>query len=884
MKKRLVSIFLAVALLLSSLPMSAFAASGISFKDVAANSWYHDAVRYVQENGIMSGIGNGLFSPETTLTRAQLCQIIYNMEGKPSAGSSNFSDVGAGAWYKNAVSWSAAHDIVNGTGNGRFSPDLPITREQTVTILYRYAAYKNYNLSVPISLSDYSDANRISGWAEEALQWAVSEKVISGTTTTTISPQGTATRAQAATMLMRFCQRMEAKEQFYAKDVDDFRGAEIINFDSSNETNFAVLAEDTVTSESSTTANQLVSVDEESGTYQFSHIDQKISTLTPGDVFYFTYGTGADDYLLLKVGSISIDGDTATITEGKAELSDYFQYIDLDVDVNVPGEDFGEGHSAALQKNNASSYIMASAQSPQAAASGDTVSRAVPAAIAKDVTGNTGTDLKLEVKGDVFSYSANIKLTLKLKICYDKNILDIEEISLSVKQEYGFEGKASTSLVEKTYKKEFAAATIPIMGGIDAKITPYFEAKAKASVGGSFSGKLTFENGTKYSADGSQPIQTSDGEFSKDIIEGDFKVSAGLGISVGVTVLKVFDLSLDGESGIEMRGDVDVKAFSTSTNQEEKHLCTSCTDGTIDVYFKLDFEVKAGVIKKWTLVEWTLAKAKIELAKFYISFYGGTQPVEFGWGKCPHKEYLVTVVAADQFGNRLANVSVELTDAKTGDMPVPGGKTGKDGTYKTYCANGDYKVAGFGLDGYQKAAQTVTVNGKATTITLQLEKESSGIMTCDIYNQVTDFWFPEFGTTIGTATMEIQSDKVATFSMDFTPYYGDSSPRYEPAVDWNQFYVYFGAGDQIPDWDQLSNSSFGTGVGWADSYEPERWGTSAYRHNDWEDKDNFKVNINEYGDEYIVSWTVTASDTIDFSFYDLEGETMVAYAHWFTRN
>ena len=217
MKKRLVSIFLTVALLLSSLPMTAFAASRISFKDVAANSWYHDAVRYVQENGIMSGIGNGLFSPETTLTRAQLCQIIYNMEGKPGAGSSNFSDVGAGAWYKNAVSWSAAHDIVNGTGNGRFSPDLPITREQTVTILYRYAAYKNYNLSVPISLSDYSDANRISGWAKEALQWAVSEKVISGTTTTTISPQGTTTRAQAATMLMRFCQRMEAKNSFTQK-------------------------------------------------------------------------------------------------------------------------------------------------------------------------------------------------------------------------------------------------------------------------------------------------------------------------------------------------------------------------------------------------------------------------------------------------------------------------------------------------------------------------------------------------------------------------------------------------------------------------------------------------------------------------------------------
>lgn len=883
MKKRLVSIFLAVALLLSSLPMTAFAASRISFKDVTANSWYHDAVRYVQENGIMSGIGNGLFSPETTLTRAQLCQIIYNMEGKPGAGSSNFSDVGAGVWYKNAVSWSAAHDIVNGTGNGRFSPDLPITREQTVTILYRYAAYKNYNLSVPISLSDYSDADRISGWAKEALQWAVSEKVISGTTTTTISPQGTATRAQAATMLMRFCQRMEAKEQFYAKNVDDFRDAEIINFDNSNETNFAVLAEDTVASESSATANQLVSVDEESGVYRFSNIDQKISALTPGDVFYFTYGTGADDYLLLKVGSISIDGDTATITEGKAELSDYFQYIDVDVDVAVPGKDFGAGHNAALQKNNALSPVLVSAQNPKAAGSGDAVAKAIPAAIAKDITGNFSTDLKIEVKGDVFSYTTDAKLTLKLKICYDKNILDVEEISLSVKQEYEFEGKVSKSLAEKTYKKEFASVTIPIMGGIDAKITPYFEAKAKASVGGSFSGKVTFENGTKYSANGNQPIQTSDGEFSKDIIEGDFKVSAGLGISVGVTVLKVIDLSLDGESGIEMRGDVEV--INTNSSQEERHLCASCTDGTIDVYFKLEFEVKAGVIKKWTLVEWTLAKANIELAKFYISFLGGAQPVEFGWGKCPHKQYLVSVIATDQFGNRLADVSVELTDAKTGAMPVPGGKTQADGIYKTHCANGDYRVTCFGLNGYQKAAQTITVNGKAVAITLQMEKQTSGIMTCDIYNGATD-WFPEFGTIIGTATMEIQSDKVAIFSMDFTPSTGDGKPYYddEPRVVGNQFHVYFGLGSQVPDWNQFSNSPFGTDVGYLENYGPRWWGGSAGRYNDWADEDNFIVKINRYGDECIVSWTVTVSDTIDFSFYDLEGETMGAYADYLTRN
>ena len=182
----------------------------LPFTDLAANAWYTDAVAYVYRHDLMAGYGENLFGPDDDLSRAQLCQIIYNMEGQPAtSGSSVFTDVADSAWYADAVTWAASQGIVGGYGGGLFGPEDNITREQLAAILYRYAQAKGYDTSVGenTNILSYTDALEISEYAIPAMQWACGARVINGTGDgSTLTPQGQATRAQAAVMLMRFCE------------------------------------------------------------------------------------------------------------------------------------------------------------------------------------------------------------------------------------------------------------------------------------------------------------------------------------------------------------------------------------------------------------------------------------------------------------------------------------------------------------------------------------------------------------------------------------------------------------------------------------------------------------------------------------------------------
>ena len=177
--------------------------------DVDTSAWYHLAVDFVVENGLMSGYGNGSFGPNDTLTRAELAQILYNKEDRPSVSGSVFTDVADGAWYANAVNWANRNGIVTGYGSGKFGPGDPVTREQMATILYRYLAAKGYDITARADLSGYTDAGQISAYATEAMSWANAVGLLTGETPTTLVPQGNATRAQVATILMRFCESLE---------------------------------------------------------------------------------------------------------------------------------------------------------------------------------------------------------------------------------------------------------------------------------------------------------------------------------------------------------------------------------------------------------------------------------------------------------------------------------------------------------------------------------------------------------------------------------------------------------------------------------------------------------------------------------------------------
>ena len=177
------------------------------FVDVNEGDWFYDAVVYAYQNELMDGVGGNRFAPNSETTRAQLVTILYRLEGEPAvSGDLPFTDVEAGIWYTDAILWAAQNNIVNGVNDTEFAPGDDLTRQQLVTILYRYAESKGYDVSASADLSGYPDAGQVQDYAQPAMAWAVAENIIQGMEDGTLKPAGNASRAQIATILMRFCE------------------------------------------------------------------------------------------------------------------------------------------------------------------------------------------------------------------------------------------------------------------------------------------------------------------------------------------------------------------------------------------------------------------------------------------------------------------------------------------------------------------------------------------------------------------------------------------------------------------------------------------------------------------------------------------------------
>ena len=177
------------------------------FVDVAEGDWFYDAVVYAYQNELMDGVGGNRFAPNSETTRAQLVTILYRLEGEPAvSGDLPFTDVESGTWYTDAILWAAQNNIVNGVNDTEFAPGDDLTRQQLVTIFYRYAESKGYDVSASADLSGYPDAGQVQDYAQPAMAWAVAENIIQGMEDGTLKPAGNASRAQIATILMRFCE------------------------------------------------------------------------------------------------------------------------------------------------------------------------------------------------------------------------------------------------------------------------------------------------------------------------------------------------------------------------------------------------------------------------------------------------------------------------------------------------------------------------------------------------------------------------------------------------------------------------------------------------------------------------------------------------------
>ena len=174
------------------------------FQDVDPSMWYHEAVDYAVEHKLFNGMNATSFAPDLAMTRGMLVTVLHRMDGAPKAEKeAAFVDL-TEDWYKDAVAWASENGIVNGLDNEHFNPNGKVTREQAMTMLMRYAKYKGMDVSAKADLSGFTDADKVSEWAQDAVSWAVAVKLINGTTPTTLEPQGESTRAQVATILMRF--------------------------------------------------------------------------------------------------------------------------------------------------------------------------------------------------------------------------------------------------------------------------------------------------------------------------------------------------------------------------------------------------------------------------------------------------------------------------------------------------------------------------------------------------------------------------------------------------------------------------------------------------------------------------------------------------------
>ena len=174
------------------------------FVDVKENHWYHNAVEFVFSKGMMSGMTETAFGPNVTTNRAMLVSVLWRYEGSPEGYSHSFNDVKSSHYFDKAVAWAYSNNIVAGKSADRYAPNDKLSREQMAAILYRYANYKKMDTSATGDISVFTDLGKLDSYAVDAVKWAYGKGIITGMNATTLDPNGSATRAQLASILMRF--------------------------------------------------------------------------------------------------------------------------------------------------------------------------------------------------------------------------------------------------------------------------------------------------------------------------------------------------------------------------------------------------------------------------------------------------------------------------------------------------------------------------------------------------------------------------------------------------------------------------------------------------------------------------------------------------------
>lgn len=453
-------------------------------------------------------------------------------------------------------------------------------------------------------------------------------------------------------------------QEFFEKDTDSFDEELVINLDSSEETNFAVVSQKAVVVNKTVNKNKVISDDYENGKYIIENADEKIKSLASGDIFYYVYGDGPYDYILTKVEKVSTtDGVTIITAADDCELHELFQYIDVDT---------SNGSSSSVYERAADINV------------GKDKSFVLNEKGESKTFGDENCSLTLKVTGNV---------TFHVKFQYDIKLFGKDywlfEYWLSVDANAKADFQANTSFTKNVVLVD---KTFPVMTGLD--IAFKLSATVTGSASLSVTGDIVFEMkyGAKQSSSGGkEKIEKKPNVTLDVVVNGDFSIDFTPEIETDFCILKVLYAGF----GVNVTFNINGTLFvPTSYDEKQRHECFICVSGDINATAGFTISVKYGVKKDSldTLVKLELKSKTYTLGEYYLSI-NEQSAVEFGWGKCPHVRYKVTVTVKDASGKAVADVTVNeeyITDAQ--------GKT------EIYLKNGSYTLTAVAPDGKTASA------------------------------------------------------------------------------------------------------------------------------------------------------------------------------------
>lgn len=566
----------------------------------------------------------------------------------------------------------------------------------------------------------------------------------------------------------------EEMAEFEEKDIDDFEGYEVINFDEDDTTNFAVLDEDAKAVQMDGSENTLLSADDDSGIYVIADPTEDVTGLAEGDIFYYVYGDEDDDYILLKVAAVTVNEDGSATVEAELEdvsISDFFEYVDLEAEQEATEENFTPADTEGIEYLGYTAYEDDDEVKTLGLESGeasDEMSFSFSVSYEfDDYTKVTGT-LKETVTG-------------KVKLVYDKQIFGEDYIDFSASAEsktkvsltYSF--SSGDAMEVKSFRKNLGTITIPIATGVDLEGALYYKFSGEVETTVTATTECSLEVGMSYNSEtGFSPIAEYDGDADLDC-SSKFTVFAGVACEFSAEILKgVVKFTIEEDAGLQLEAKVSETIASTDSD-EERHVCEGC--------FDIELALISETSGKITLVNWNLAESsKLEasypLLEGYASHLTEESDWEFGWGDCPHKEYAVTVKICDTALNAISGVTVAVSDEETSESLT----TGDDGTAVIWLENGTYDLSAVYED--HKGSSEFTVSGAARTAALYLNLNEESVMDEDDGEDDGD----DNGEEDGSEDVEEEYDSAETVIPD-------------EAVEFNGHYYYLYDGD---DMDEIS--------------------------------------------------------------------------------